>query len=127
MVITFSPAPAFAECPTRFPSPFDRGALHPLARRAAMGIVVRSGHPREAKAVAAEICAQLGARAIFLESDPPAGLGAWLLQEVQHRASQRGFRRVIHALMHESNNSLNLSRRFAEPFRRYTLYSRSLA
>jgi hypothetical protein len=49
-----------------------------LSRRAAMGIVVRSGHPREAKAVAAEICAHLGARAVFLEGDPPSGLGPWL-------------------------------------------------
>jgi GNAT superfamily N-acetyltransferase len=56
-----------------------------------------------------------------------AGLGAWLLQLVQQRAHGLGFRRVIHALMHESNNSLNLSRRYAEPFRRYTLYSRRLA
>jgi len=55
-----------------------------------------------------------------------AGLGAWLLQEVQQRAHALGFRRVIHALMHESNHSLNLSRRYAEPFRRYTLYSRRL-
>jgi tRNA pseudouridine32 synthase/23S rRNA pseudouridine746 synthase len=39
LVITFSPAPAVAEYPTRFPSPFDRGALHPLARRAAMELV----------------------------------------------------------------------------------------
>ena len=51
---------------------------HALSRRAAPGIVVRSGHPREAKAVAAEICAHLGARALFLEGDPPAGLGPWL-------------------------------------------------
>jgi GNAT superfamily N-acetyltransferase len=55
-----------------------------------------------------------------------AGLGAWLLQEVQQRAQALGFRRVIHALMHESNHSLNLSRRYAEPFRRYTIYSRRL-
>lgn len=55
-----------------------------------------------------------------------AGLGAWLLQEVQQRSRALGFRRVIHALMHESNHSLNLSRRYAEPFRRYTLYSRHL-
>lgn len=55
-----------------------------------------------------------------------AGLGAWLLQEVQQRAHALRFRRVIHALMHESNHSLNLSRRYAEPFRRYTLYSRRL-
>ncbi len=56
-----------------------------------------------------------------------AGMGAWLLQEVQQRAHALGFRRVIHALMHESNHSLNLSRRYAEPFRRYALYSRRLA
>jgi GNAT superfamily N-acetyltransferase len=55
-----------------------------------------------------------------------AGLGAWLLMETQQRAHALGFRRGIHALMHESNNSLNLSRRFGEPFRRYTLFSRRL-
>ncbi|MEP7380724.1 MAG: RluA family pseudouridine synthase [Gemmatimonadota bacterium] len=38
-MIVFSPAPNAADCPTRFPSPFDRGALHPLARRAAMELV----------------------------------------------------------------------------------------
>src|SRR6185295_14653449 len=49
-----------------------------LSRRAASGIVVRSGHPRESKAVAAEICLHLGARALFLDADPPDGLGPWL-------------------------------------------------
>ena len=49
-----------------------------LSRRAASGIVVRSGHPREAKAVAAEICLHLGARPLFLDGDPPDGLGPWL-------------------------------------------------
>ncbi len=38
-MITFSPAPDPAEWPTRFPTPFDRGALHPLARRAAMELI----------------------------------------------------------------------------------------
>lgn len=38
-VITFSPAPDAADWPTRFPSPFDRAAVHPLARRAAMELV----------------------------------------------------------------------------------------
>ncbi len=49
-----------------------------LSRRAAWGIVVRSGHPRESKAVAAEICLHLGARPLFLDGDPPDGLGPWL-------------------------------------------------
>jgi len=55
-----------------------------------------------------------------------AGLGVWLVQEAQRVARELGFRRAIHALMHESNNSLNLSARYAKPFRRYALYSRPL-
>lgn len=35
-VILFSPAPPAHDHPQRFPSPFDRAALHPLARRAAL-------------------------------------------------------------------------------------------
>jgi tRNA pseudouridine32 synthase/23S rRNA pseudouridine746 synthase len=34
-VIEFSPQPSSGDCPTRFPTPFDRAAVHPLARRAA--------------------------------------------------------------------------------------------
>jgi predicted N-acetyltransferase YhbS len=55
-----------------------------------------------------------------------AGLGNVLVANCQQAARKLGFRRVIHALMHESNNSLNLSGHYARPFRRYTLYSRSL-
>lgn len=35
-MIPFSPAPHSADVPTRFPTPFDRRAVHPLARRAAL-------------------------------------------------------------------------------------------
>ncbi|MEO7359859.1 MAG: RluA family pseudouridine synthase, partial [Gemmatimonadaceae bacterium] len=38
-VITFSPAPTSSDFPTRFPTPFDRGAVHPLARRAAIELM----------------------------------------------------------------------------------------
>jgi tRNA pseudouridine32 synthase / 23S rRNA pseudouridine746 synthase len=38
-VIPFSPAPPAAEWPARFPTPFDRRAVHPLAHRAAMELV----------------------------------------------------------------------------------------
>ncbi len=34
-MITFSSVPPAPELPTRFPSPFDRSAVHPMARRAA--------------------------------------------------------------------------------------------
>ena len=39
LMIPFSPAPTTADWPTRFPTPFDRKAVHPLARRAAMELV----------------------------------------------------------------------------------------
>jgi GNAT superfamily N-acetyltransferase len=55
-----------------------------------------------------------------------AGLGALLLDAV-HRAAQRlGFTRAIHALMHETNKSRNLSAHYATTIRRYTLFARRL-
>jgi tRNA pseudouridine32 synthase / 23S rRNA pseudouridine746 synthase len=38
-VITFLPQPHAGDCPTRFPTPFDRAAMHPLARRAAIELM----------------------------------------------------------------------------------------
>jgi len=56
-----------------------------------------------------------------------AGLGAWLLAEAHGAARQLGFTRVIHALMHETNKSRNLSAHYAKTIRRYTLFSKRLA
>jgi hypothetical protein len=53
-----------------------------------------------------------------------AGLGAMLLALVQDAARRAGFRRIIHAYMHESNQSLNLSAHYARVFRRYHLLAR---
>jgi GNAT superfamily N-acetyltransferase len=55
-----------------------------------------------------------------------AGLGNVLVAVCQQQARALGFRRVIHALMHENNNSLNLSGHYARTFRRYALFSRAL-
>jgi len=55
-----------------------------------------------------------------------AGLGGVLLAHCHRAARTLGFRRAIHALMHENNNSLNLSGHYAKPFRRYTLFARAL-
>ena len=55
-----------------------------------------------------------------------AGLGALLVARVHAVALSLGYRRAIHALMHESNESLSLSGRYARPFRRYTLFSKPL-
>jgi hypothetical protein len=49
-----------------------------LARGGSQVLVVRSGHPKEAQAAAAEIARQLRARAVFVEGEVPVGLGPWL-------------------------------------------------
>lgn len=38
-----------------------------------------------------------------------------------------GFTRAIHALMHETNKSRNLSAHYAKTIRRYTLFSKKLS
>ena len=55
-----------------------------------------------------------------------AGLGSVLVAEAQHRAAALGYRRAIHALMHEANNSRNISGKYARTMRRYTLFGRAL-
>ena len=47
-------------------------------------------------------------------------------QRCQQAARALGFCRVVHALMDESNNSLDLSGHYAKPFRRYMLFARKL-
>jgi GNAT superfamily N-acetyltransferase len=54
------------------------------------------------------------------------GLGSVLTGQFQQVARTMGFTRVIHALMHAGNRSLDISSRFGQPFRRYTLYAASL-
>jgi GNAT superfamily N-acetyltransferase len=54
------------------------------------------------------------------------GLGGALIDLVQRSARQLGFRRAIHALMHEQNVSRRISNRYARTFRRYALFARQL-
>jgi GNAT superfamily N-acetyltransferase len=56
-----------------------------------------------------------------------AGLGSLLVAEVQQRAAALGYTRAVHALMHETNVSRNISRRYAETIRRYALFAKRLA
>jgi GNAT superfamily N-acetyltransferase len=56
-----------------------------------------------------------------------AGLGAWLLADVQAAAVALGFTRAIHALMHVSNTSRALSDHWqSRRIRRYELFARHL-
>ena len=54
------------------------------------------------------------------------GLGALLVSEAQQRAYALGYRSAIHALMHKSNNSRNISNHYAKTIRRYSIYSKHL-
>ena len=54
-----------------------------------------------------------------------AGLGGLLVARCHAVAAGR-FRRAIHALMHESNESRAVSSHYARPFRTYALYARRL-
>jgi GNAT superfamily N-acetyltransferase len=55
-----------------------------------------------------------------------AGLGSFLVERGHRIACELGYTRAIHALMHDSNNSRNISRRSAQPMRGYTLFAKSL-
>jgi GNAT superfamily N-acetyltransferase len=55
-----------------------------------------------------------------------AGLGSHLLAANRRAARGLGYRRLIHALMHESNKSRSISARYASVFRHYTLFAKQL-
>ncbi len=55
-----------------------------------------------------------------------AGLGNVLVADIHQTARRLGFTRAIHALMHQSNNSLNLSGRYGKAFREYQILSRPI-
>jgi GNAT superfamily N-acetyltransferase len=64
-----------------------------------------------------------------LAVDPSAagkGLGGVLFDLAQRSARDLGFRRAIHALIHDANVSGRISGRYARTIRRYALFSRKL-
>ncbi len=55
-----------------------------------------------------------------------AGLGNLLVSQCHQIAQDLGYQFVIHALMHQSNSSLNISTRYAQPIRQYTLFAKPI-
>lgn len=55
-----------------------------------------------------------------------AGLGALMVDTVQQHARALGMTRAVHALMHDGNNSRNISGHYGTTMRRYTLFARRL-
>jgi GNAT superfamily N-acetyltransferase len=64
--------------------------------------------------------------AILPERRRLGGLGSWMVDETQRAAHAMGFRRAVHALMHDGNASRTISARTGAPMRGYTLYARPL-
>jgi GNAT superfamily N-acetyltransferase len=62
----------------------------------------------------------------ILPEEELRGLGGLLVARAQQQGHHLGFRRCIHALMHENNVSMNISRHYASVMRKYTLYSKRL-
>ncbi len=55
-----------------------------------------------------------------------AGLGTLLVARSHEIAARLGFRRAIHALMHEGNKSRSISKHYSQPLRRYALFAKPL-
>lgn len=56
-----------------------------------------------------------------------AGLGSLLVDEIQQAATDAGYTQAIHALQHERNTSLKITKRNAgEKFRQYALFQKTL-
>jgi hypothetical protein len=54
------------------------------------------------------------------------GLGIFVMGRFQQMSAERGYQRVIHALMQEDNRSRKISKHTAKTIRRYVLYARAL-
>lgn len=54
------------------------------------------------------------------------GLGGLMFAQVHAAAARLGFKRAIHALMHETNKSRRMSAHYGDVIRRYTLFARRL-
>jgi predicted N-acetyltransferase YhbS len=55
-----------------------------------------------------------------------AGLGSLLIFQCHQIAQKIGYQSVIHALMYQGNSSLNISQRYAQPIRQYTLFAKAI-
>ena len=102
-------------------------ALVLVAERAGRPVGVALGLPDLAQAVRGEAVDTVIVKTLAVDPDERgAGLGGTLVRAVHEAARDRGLRRAIHALMHEGNASVRISRHLGRPIRRYALLARSL-
>ena len=76
------PGLRWLDCPAGWPASLQQAAQAQAEALQALGptgvLVLRSGHPHEAREAAAAVAAALGRWAIGIDGAAPAGLGAWL-------------------------------------------------
>lgn len=110
-------------------------AIRPLVRPELVRIAEREGRPvgymfaipDQAQAQRGEAVSSVIMKTIaVLPEYGGMGLGGLMFAEVHAAAKSLGFRRAIHALMHETNRSRRMSAHYARIIRRYTLLSRRL-
>ena len=84
--------------------------------------------PDFAQAARGEVVDTFIIKTVAILPDPEwRGLGTLLVARAQEAGHRLGYRRAIHALMHENNISRNISRHYAETMRQYALYGMEMA
>lgn len=107
--------------------PLVRPELVRLAERAGRPVGYMFAIPDQAQAKRGEPVMNVIMKTIaVLPECGGIGLGGLLFAEVHAAARQLGFKRAIHALMHEANKSRRMSAHYARIIRRYTLFARRL-
>jgi len=91
---------------------------HPVGFVFSLPDLAHSGRGEEGDTLVIKTLAALPGRA-------QAGLGAVLVDRMRNAARESGYKRIIHALMHDSNVSSNIGRS-SRIIRRYTLFAQRL-
>lgn len=105
-----------------------RPELVRLAERGGETVGFMFGIPDQAQAQRGEPVTNVIMKTIAVRPECGGmGLGGLMFAEVHAAARALGFKRAIHALMHETNKSRRMSAHYSRIIRRYTLFARRLA
>lgn len=98
-----------------------------IARRADRPVGFAFGVPDLAQAARGEAVDTVVVKTVaVVDAVRGEGLGGALVRGLHHAARTAGYRRAIHALMHDANASVRISTHTAQPMRRYALLGRAL-
>lgn len=102
-------------------------ALVLVAERGGGPVGVVLGLPDAAQAARGEAVDTVVVKTLAVSPEARGeGLGGVLVRAVHEAARARGLTRAVHALMHEANTSVRISRHLGRPIRRYALLGRTV-